>query len=99
MIGLTWDSTMEEPTMATDTSSELVVFHRFLGDQIAIGCVDLSPEESVEVFRAYQRDLERLRDDLKPAIDRFERGEPAIPLDPEDVKRRGRERLAREGIV
>jgi hypothetical protein len=53
----------------------------------------------VEAFRAYQRDLERFRNDIQPAIDRFERGEPAIPLDIEDVKRRGRERLAREGIV
>lgn len=85
--------------MAVDSSSELVVFHRFLGDQIQSGSDDLSPEESVEAFRAYQRDLERLRNDLKPAIERFERGEPAIPLDIEDVKRRGRERLAREGIV
>lgn len=84
--------------MAADNSSELVVFHRFLGDQIAIGSVALSPEESVAAFRAYQRDLERLRTGLQPAIDRMERGEPAIPLNIEDVKRRGRARLAREGI-
>ena len=99
MIRLSCESLMEKPTMAADNASELVVFHRFLGDQIAIGSVELSPEESVEAFRAYQRDLERLRHDLEPAIGRFERGEPAIPLDIEDVKRRGRERLAREGIV
>ena len=85
--------------MATNGASELVVFHRFLGDQIESGSVNLSPEESVEAFRAYQQDLERLRNDIRPAIDRFERGEPAIPLDIEDVKRRGRERLAREGIL
>lgn len=90
---------MKKSTMAADSSSELIVFHRFLGDQIATGSVDLSPEESVEAFRAYQRDLERCRDDLQPAVDRFQRGEPAAPLDIEDVKRRGRERLAREGIV
>jgi hypothetical protein len=36
---------------------------------------------------------------FEPAIGRLERGEPASPLDIEDVKRRGRERLAREGIV
>ena len=85
--------------MATDNANELVVFHRFLGNQIEGGSVDLSPEESVEAFRAYQRDLERLRRDLGPAVDRLERGESGIPLDIEDVKRRGRERLAREGIV
>jgi hypothetical protein len=85
--------------MATDNANELIVFHRFLGDQIEGGSVDLSPEESVEAFRAYQRDLERLRDDLEPALGRLERGEPASPLDLEDVKRCGRERLAREGIL
>lgn len=85
--------------MPAENSSELIVFHRFLGDQIAIGSIDLSPEESVEAFRVYQRALKRLQDDLKPAADRFERGEPAPALDIEDVKRRGRERLAREGIV
>jgi hypothetical protein len=90
---------VEVPIMAKDNSSELVVFYRFLGDQIQGGSVDLSPEESVEAFRAYKRDLERLQDDLRPAIDRLERGEPAIPVDIEDVKRRGRARLAREGIV
>ncbi len=90
---------MESQTMSADNSSELVVFHRFLGDQIEGGSLELSPEESVQAFRAYQQDLERLRNDLKPAIDRFERGEPAIPLDIEDVKRRGRERLARQGIT
>jgi hypothetical protein len=85
--------------MATEDANELIVFHRFLGEQIQGGSVDLSPEESVAAFRAYQRDLERLRDDLEPAIGRRERGEPASPLDIEDVKRRGRERLARESIV
>jgi hypothetical protein len=93
------DIMMEMPTMTTDNASELLVFHRFLGDQIASGTLDLSPEESVEAFRAYQRELERLRNDLKPAIDRLERGEPGLPLNIDDVKRRGRERLAREGIL
>jgi hypothetical protein len=85
---------MEMPMMAADDPSELVAFHRFIGDQIQGGSVDLTPEESVEAFRAYRRDLERLRDDLRPAIDRLQRGEPAIAPDIEDVKRRGRVRLA-----
>ena len=85
--------------MATDSTTEIEAFHRFLGDQIEGGPVDVSPEESVQAFRAYQRDLERVRNDLGPSIDRFDRVEPASPLDIADVKRRGRERLAREGIV
>jgi hypothetical protein len=90
---------METPVMATDSSSEIGAFHRFLGHQIEECSVDLSPEESVQAFRAYQRDLERLRNDLKPAIERLERGLPGIPFDVEEVKQRGRERLGREGIT
>jgi len=60
--------------------------------------VDHSPEECVEAFRALERDLERLKKELQPALDRFDRGEPGVLIDAEDVKRRGRERLAREGI-
>jgi hypothetical protein len=85
--------------MSTDASREIETFYQFLGEQIQEGLADLSPEESVEAFRAYQRDLDRLRKELRPALDRLERGAPASPFDAEDVKRRGRERLAREGIT
>ena len=85
--------------MSTDPCREIETFYQFLGERIHEGSVDVSPEESVEAFRAYQRDLDRLRKELQPALDRFDRGEPATPFDAEDVKRRGRERLAREGIT
>jgi hypothetical protein len=85
--------------MSTDSYREIETFYQFLGERIQEGSVNLSPEESVEAFRAYQRDLKRLRTEIQPALDRFDRGEPATAFDAEDVKRRGRERLAREGIV
>jgi hypothetical protein len=85
--------------MSTDQSRKIETFYRFLGERLQEGSVDLSPEESVEAFRAYQRDLERLRKELEPALERLDRGKSAKPLDVEDVKRRGRERLAREGIT
>ena len=85
--------------MSADTGREIETFYQFLGHQIQDGSVDLSPEECVEAFRAYQRDLDRLKKELQPGIDRFERGEPGILFNAEDVKRRGRERLAREGIT
>jgi hypothetical protein len=85
--------------MSTDAYREIETFYQFLGERIQEGSVDLSPEESVEAFRAYQRDLDRLKKQLQPALDRFALGEPATPFDPEDLKRRGRERLAREGIT
>jgi len=85
--------------MCTDTGREIESFYQFLGQQIQEGSVDLSAEECVEAFRAYQRDLDRLKKELQPAIQRFDRGERGLPFDAEDVKRRGRERLAREGIT
>ncbi len=83
--------------MSTDPCREIEEFYQFLGERLQERSVNLSPEESVEAFRAYQRDLERLRKELEPALDRFERGEPATPFDAEDVKRRGRERLTGVG--
>jgi len=85
--------------MSTDTGREIESFYQFLGKQIQEGSVDLSAEECVEAFRAYQHDLDRLKKELQPALERFDRGEPGIRFDAEDVKRRGRDRLAREGIT
>jgi hypothetical protein len=85
--------------MPMGTCRQIETFYRFLGDQIQDDSVDLSPEECVEAFRAYQRDLDRIKEDLQPGLERIDRGEPGIPFDADDVKRRGRERLARDGIT
>ena len=82
-----------------DTVTDIEAFYHFLGEQIQVGSFDLSPEESVRVFREHQRDLDRLRCDLQPALRRVAEGIQAPTFDLEDVKRRGRERLAAEGIV
>ena len=44
------------------------------------------------------RDLERLREDIRPALERSLRGE-SEPLDIDDIKTRGRERLRQKGIT
>jgi hypothetical protein len=56
--------------MATPIPTELEFFHRFLTEQLKSGGTHLSPEESLEAFRAYQRDLERCREDVCPALQR-----------------------------
>jgi hypothetical protein len=61
--------------------------------------VDESPDERIETGDGDQRDLERLKKEIRPGIDRFDRGEPGKSFDAEDVKHRGRERLVREGIT
>jgi hypothetical protein len=59
---------------------------------------DLSPEECVEAFCAYQRDLEQLRRNLAPALERYGRGE-GREIDYEQLKAEVRQRLADEGIT
>lgn len=54
-------------------------------------------QEGLRLLQAQEeRDTEakRIADELRPAYERFKRGEPGIPLDAEDVIRRGREHLA-----
>lgn len=84
--------------MAAEPPTELETFHRFLTDQLAGGRSDLSPEESVKAFRAYQRELERLKKEIAPAVERSKRGE-SRELDFEAIKDEVTQRLAQRGIT
>ena len=84
--------------MATQVPTELESFHRFLSQQLESGQKDLSPEGSVEAFRAYQRDLKRCRKDIRPALEQSLRGE-SEPLDIEDIKARGHRRMEEKGLT
>lgn len=77
--------------MSTDVSTELESFQYFLALQLKHGRKDLTPEETVERFRAYQRDLEQLKHEIEPAIEQCDRGE-AEPLDIERVIQDGMRR-------
>ena len=81
--------------MATNLQNELESFHRFLGDKLQNGASGLSPEQAVEGFRAYQRDLERFKQDTQQSLEESARGESS-PLDIDDVIERGRNRLVEE---
>jgi len=84
--------------MTTATLTELEAFHQFLSERLKNGDRNLSVDSSIEAFRAYQRDLQRLREELRPSLQRAARGE-GREIDVDDIGRRGRERLAREGIT
>ena len=84
--------------MAADLPSELEVFCNFLAEQLQNGDSDLSPEQSVEAFRAHQRDLDRLKQDIRPAVERFKCGE-GRQLDYDAVKDEVTQRLAEKGIT
>ena len=84
--------------MATVPESEMAAFYRFLGEQIDRGASEMTVEESVEAFRAYQRDVARLRQHLAPSIEQAKRGE-SKPLDAETLIERVTGRLSEKGIA
>ena len=63
--------------MMESNSTELAMFHRFVGEQLA-GGVDWTPEECVRLWRAEQPSPEELDDSVasvRRALDQAERGE------------------------
>lgn len=83
--------------MAGQASTELQTFVRFLDEQIQSGRDGLSPEEGLAEFRAWQEDVRRLREELRPALERAARGE-GREIDFDALIQRGREQLIRAGI-
>ncbi len=73
--------------------NEVLAFYRFLGEQINRGANEMTVQQSVEAFRAYQRDAASLRRHLAPSIEQAKRGE-SKPLDAEAVIERVAGRLS-----
>ncbi len=84
--------------MATETLTELELFHQYLGKQIAGGNKRMSVQESLDRYDAYRRDVAKLNEALRPALEEFERGEGG-PIDWDALKSRVYRRLAEEGIA
>ncbi len=80
--------------------SETSSLDQFVEQQLQCGkypSYEAMVEEGLRLLQAQEeRDTEakRIADELNPAYERFKRGEPGLPLDAEDIIRRGRERLA-----
>jgi hypothetical protein len=88
--------------MATDLSADALteaeLLHLYLGQRLEGGGRQEPVDRLLAEFAEYRRELEQLRASLREAEASSARGE-SRPLDVEDVIRRGRERMAREGIV
>jgi hypothetical protein len=84
--------------MSTETPNDFHDFNRFVAEQLADRTVDLSLEESVAAFRAYQSELARCREQLQPAIDELD-STGGSNLDVEAIIARGKQKLAEEGIL
>lgn len=84
--------------MSTNTPSEFHDFNRFVTERLANVDSGLSLEESVAAFRAYQAELKKCREALKPAIDEMDETGGTV-LDMELIIARGKQMLAEEGIA
>ena len=85
-----------EASSETRTDAELV--HQYLGKLLANGWRHEPVARLLNELAEYYRELERARSLIRVAEESSARGESG-PLDVEDVIRRGRERMAAEGIT
>ncbi|HEY4233642.1 MAG TPA: hypothetical protein VGM76_09455 [Lacipirellulaceae bacterium] len=86
----------DQPISSSFTDAELL--YRYLGERIGGGEREAPVDRLLAEFAEYRRELEEVRAKLREAEASSARGESG-PLDLEDVIRRGRERLAWEGIT
>lgn len=96
-LGVTMNTTSLEAGMATETLTELELFHRFLAKEIGRGNKRMTPQESIEKFEAYRRDVRKLQELLQPAFEQCERGECG-PIDWDEFFREAEERLRGRGV-
>jgi hypothetical protein len=83
--------------MATDQpQSDIRDFYAFLGRRMHDNDAALTPEQSVEEFRAYQEERQRFIQETMIAVEQARQG-MARPLDVDALMRRVERRLAEEG--
>lgn len=79
-------------------ATDLELLHDFIGESLRNGGRLKSVDEVLGEFRAYLAEVERLREEIRPALARSLRGE-SKPIDWEALKLRCREQLAEKGIT
>jgi antitoxin ParD1/3/4 len=80
--------------MLKDSSLE-----QFVSQQLQSGkyqSYDEMVEAGLRLLQEQEAELDRIAEKLRPAAERFKRGEPGVPFDAEEIIRRGKERLAAE---
>jgi len=94
--------TTTAPTTNTDPTrvvSDLELLHRFIGRKLETGQREQTVEECLGEFRRYLASVNRLRDEIRPGLERSLRGEYGEELDVEELKARVTQRLAEQGIT
>jgi hypothetical protein len=93
---------IKEKTMSAPAShshvSDLELLHEFIGHVLQNGGGSKTVDEVLDEFREYLEELERLREEIRPALEASLRGE-SKPIDWESLKERVTRRLAEQGIT
>jgi len=79
-----------------ESSSELAQFHEFVGEQLANGGGDLSPEEALDAWRAGHPSAETAEEDfeaVRQALAAMDAGDTGIPLEDFDREFRAKHNL------
>jgi hypothetical protein len=66
--------------MATESATQLVAYHAFVKTTLSKGG-SIDEDATPQAFLEYQRQLSQLREALRPAVERFQRGEDAEEID------------------
>ena len=70
---------------------------QFVAQQLARGryqSYDEMVQEGLRLLQEREQEQDRIAEKLRPAAERFKRGEPGIPFDAEEIIRRGMKRQA-----
>ena len=78
--------------------NDLQAFHAFVSRQLQNGGKNLTPQQSVDEFRAYQAEAERFIKETQESVDQADRGD-AKPIDSEKLMDEVCKELAEEGIT
>lgn len=81
--------------MATNVERQVDAFSQLMSERLTER--DLTIEQCVAAYRAYQAELQRFQSDIAPALAQLDTGR-GTPLDIEAIIERGRAILASEGI-
>ena len=79
-------------------ATDLELLHDFIGASLRNGGRLKSVDEVLGEFREYLAEVERLREEIRPALERSLRGE-SKPIDWEALKERVTQELADKGIT
>lgn len=84
--------------MTTKTPTDYLDFDRFVVERLSKSDSDISLEESVAAFRAYQSEIARCRREIQSAINELD-ADGGSELDIKSIVERGRAILAAEGVT